>query len=409
MDTLGERIRKLRKQQKLTLEALAGNTLTKGMLSLIENNKANPSMESLSYIAERLGVDVSELLEEVSNQELREVLGQAEKLFHTEFDDLSDEFDRLIALINPYLPKLTQGYESARLLELYSRTLHFEKIDGWQTYSDRAAALYEQMNITQRRATIGIFRSMVHFPERNYKKALEILQNERSEIEQKNTFIDPMTRLDFDYTEAILLFAVGNSDEALKIMESAIEFSKDKQVFYQIDHLYRLATFHAMMTGDDEKLKYYMKKIELYGEFTDDKNSILFVNFIKVHRLTSFEKKYKTALDLLEKYDAKFQLGKVYKDFHSFEKGKALFGLHQYKSAIEEFEKVKIRDFFNHPFDLSILYEGDAYRALCYLKLGNRENALAHAKLAYDNIAPMPQSPYKDFIIATYEKIRNSQ
>ncbi len=83
IETLGERIRKLRKQQKLTLEALAGNELTKGMLSLIENNKANPSMESLSYIAERLGVEVSELLEEVSTQELREVLEQAEKLYNT--------------------------------------------------------------------------------------------------------------------------------------------------------------------------------------------------------------------------------------------------------------------------------------------------------------------------------------
>ena len=55
MDTLGLRIRQLRKEQKLTLEALAGNKLTKGMLSLIENGKAQPSMESLSYIAERLG------------------------------------------------------------------------------------------------------------------------------------------------------------------------------------------------------------------------------------------------------------------------------------------------------------------------------------------------------------------
>ena len=37
---LGERIRTLRKQRKMTLEALAGERLTKGMLSQIENNKA---------------------------------------------------------------------------------------------------------------------------------------------------------------------------------------------------------------------------------------------------------------------------------------------------------------------------------------------------------------------------------
>jgi len=34
IETLGERIRKLRKEKKLTLEVLAGDELTKGMLSL---------------------------------------------------------------------------------------------------------------------------------------------------------------------------------------------------------------------------------------------------------------------------------------------------------------------------------------------------------------------------------------
>ncbi|WP_372869850.1 helix-turn-helix domain-containing protein, partial [Planomicrobium okeanokoites] len=56
MASLGELIRKLRKERGLTLQALAGEELSKGMLSLIENNKANPSMESLAYIAEQLGV-----------------------------------------------------------------------------------------------------------------------------------------------------------------------------------------------------------------------------------------------------------------------------------------------------------------------------------------------------------------
>jgi transcriptional regulator with XRE-family HTH domain len=192
IETLGERIRKLRKQQKFTLEALAGDQLTKGMLSLIENNKANPSMESLTYIAKRLGVEVSVLLEEVSSQELREVLVQAEKLYYTEFNDLTDEHEQLITLIEPYAPKLTQGYEAARLLELYSLTLHYEKMDDWKVYLDRAALLYEQMNIIPRRASIGIFRAAVKFTERDYSGALKKLLIERSEIETQNTFIDPI-------------------------------------------------------------------------------------------------------------------------------------------------------------------------------------------------------------------------
>ncbi len=78
MNSLGTRIRNLRKERKLTLEALAGDRLTKGMLSQIENDKAKPSMESLDYIAERLGVKASELLEEIAPSTIRHLLEQVE-------------------------------------------------------------------------------------------------------------------------------------------------------------------------------------------------------------------------------------------------------------------------------------------------------------------------------------------
>ena len=296
MSTLGERIRTLRKQRKMTLEALAGDQLTKGMLSLIENNKANPSMESLSYIAERLGVEVAELLEEVSTQELREVLEKAEKLANTEFDEITDEHEQIIALIDPYIEKLTQGYEAARLLDIYSRSLQLEKKEGWQVHSDKAAQIYDQMNIIPRLASIGIFKSLVKFAEHDYESALAILLKERSDIEARNVFIDPLTRLDFDYLEAVLHYAVGDADEAIRAMNNGIKFSKERQVFYRIDHLYRLATFHAMMTGDEEAKKYYERKMELYGEFADDKDSVFFTVFTNVHYMTSYKKTYEEAL-----------------------------------------------------------------------------------------------------------------
>lgn len=84
MRTLGERIRTLRKQRKLTLESCAGEQMTKGMLSLIENNKANPSMENLNYLAKRLEVEVSELMEEVSGSELQALLDKAEQVVKSE-------------------------------------------------------------------------------------------------------------------------------------------------------------------------------------------------------------------------------------------------------------------------------------------------------------------------------------
>lgn len=51
---LGEKIRTLRKQRGITQKDLAGDKITRNMLSLIESGNASPSVSTLLYIAERL-------------------------------------------------------------------------------------------------------------------------------------------------------------------------------------------------------------------------------------------------------------------------------------------------------------------------------------------------------------------
>ncbi len=52
---LGERIRELRTRLGITQRELAGDRITRNMLSLIESGNASPSVSTLLYIAERLG------------------------------------------------------------------------------------------------------------------------------------------------------------------------------------------------------------------------------------------------------------------------------------------------------------------------------------------------------------------
>jgi transcriptional regulator with XRE-family HTH domain len=404
LTTLGERIRSLRKQRKMTLEALAGEQLTKAMLSYIENNKANPSMESLSYIAERLGVEMSQLLEEVNSQELRDVLRIVEKLFTVEFDELTDKYVKIIDLVEPYVKKLSQGYEAARLLELYSRSLYYEKKDHWKSLLEKAADIYDQLNLTSRLAAIGIFQSMVKFTGHDYDGSLATLLEERSKIEARNGLIDPLTRLDFDYWESLLHYAVGNSKEAIRVMNEGIEFSKEKQIFYRIAHLYQLAIVNAMMNEDEESLGYYEQKILQYGVFADDGDAIPFIKFVKVHYLTSYRKAYGEALELINGHHDEHGIDDSHTSYSFLEeKGKALYGLGKYKEALACFEKVSIPDFAHHPFDLSILYEKDAYAALCYFALGDETKANRSIEIAVENISGMPCNRYKDFIMKVYE------
>ncbi len=53
---LGEKIRELRQERGITQKDLAGGRITRNMLSLIENGHTSPSVSTLLYIAEKLGV-----------------------------------------------------------------------------------------------------------------------------------------------------------------------------------------------------------------------------------------------------------------------------------------------------------------------------------------------------------------
>lgn len=402
---LGDRIRKLRKQKKLTLEALAGEGLTKGMLSLIENNKAKPSMESLAYIAEGLDVEVTDLLEEISTQELRGILEKAEMLYNQKSEMAPDKYKQLLSLIEPYLKNLTQGYESARLLDIYCRSLYEEKIIGWEEFSDQAAAMYDRMNLTSNRAQISIFRSMVKFVEHEYSVALEVLVRERAEIESNHVYMDPMTRVDLDYTEAILHFAVGDYRAATDVMEKAIDFSKKHKIFYRTDDLYRLGAGQAMMRNDNENQELYLRKLKQYGEFADDLLSILIHDLIVIMSLNTEMHEYSKALEMIDQYLANPKVEDVVGSLYLIEKGKSLYGLGEFKESILYFEKVETPSTTHHPFDLSLFYVRYAYKALCHRELGEMEEANQAAQLAVENFSSLPHTPFKEFAIETYSTI----
>lgn len=60
--TLGEKIKELRVIRGMTQSELAADKVTRNMLSLIENDQANPSLETLKHIADALSISVSYLM-----------------------------------------------------------------------------------------------------------------------------------------------------------------------------------------------------------------------------------------------------------------------------------------------------------------------------------------------------------
>ena len=61
---LGEKLLKARQEAGLSQRQLCGDVITRNMLSRIEHGAARPSMDTLRYLAGRLGKTVSYFLEE---------------------------------------------------------------------------------------------------------------------------------------------------------------------------------------------------------------------------------------------------------------------------------------------------------------------------------------------------------
>lgn len=67
---IGEKIKKLRTAKLMTQSELVGNEITRNMLSRIENGSANPSLETICYIAGRLNVSPGFLLAEEGDEQI---------------------------------------------------------------------------------------------------------------------------------------------------------------------------------------------------------------------------------------------------------------------------------------------------------------------------------------------------
>lgn len=80
---LGAKLKQARLEAGLSQRQLCGEKITRNMLSLIENGAAKPSMDTLRYLAERLGRSVSYFLEEdavlLPNQKVMELARQSWK------------------------------------------------------------------------------------------------------------------------------------------------------------------------------------------------------------------------------------------------------------------------------------------------------------------------------------------
>ncbi|WP_409972711.1 helix-turn-helix domain-containing protein [Bacillus sp. Bva_UNVM-123] len=401
MNELGKRIKKLRIERGLTIVELADNRMSKSMLSMIENGRANPSMDSLKFIAHQLGCDPQYLLGNAISDEQKSLFNKLEKAFE---EHNEEEIIHLTQGI--FDQQFPISFEAARILEISGRTfINFDQKRG-KLLIERAITIYERLSLYSHCVAAKVFLVEFRAKEGKYTDALKMLQNVRKEYGEKATVFDMLVEIETNFVEMVILFGIGDYELGKRKLNQLIEISKRKMVFYKMDNIYRIAAFQALLYNNENDYTYFIKKSEQFAIFTDNDRSLAFTLLLQAHYYNQIPKDYEQALFHLDKF-ANLVKGNVGTDYYYLEKGKALIGKGQVEEALEEFVQFKMPNNINYPLELCILYTAEAYRANCLLQLGKAEEALFYAERAASQIDSLPKTPYQDFIKHTLKLVHS--
>lgn len=391
--TIGDKIKSLRTSKRLTQSDLAGDDMTKSMLSQIENGRALPSMRSLQILAARLGVDAGYFLEEEQSADLTRLVHDIEAL------SKHKNYQEVVSAVKPLMDgRLPMTVDAARLMGFYVNACYYTGTEGGEEAIRRAVEIYERFNLYVESAKVQYLAYALLFTQSRYSESLELILRVRNDYVSKKTGNDFLFEIDLHYAESVTLSALGQYDGSRRAALAAIALSREEGVYYLTDHLYRVLSSLALMSGNLEEAGMYLDKAKLFVQFTEDEQSVQLVHLAEI-RLANAERRYEEAIVLGQKYQSK---GSRYESSCFLQTGIALYHLGRDEEALAALSKVTLPDDAYHPLDRAAVFTSYAYKAKIYARQGKMEEARQQSEIANERVGKYPSSVYTQFIQATY-------
>ena len=276
---LGEKIKKLRKMRGLTQSALAGNEVTRNMLSCIENGVANPSLDTLRYLADSLSVPVSYLIsedDELMFYEKNALISQIYRAYSAK------KYTACINLINSISEKdnelnylLADSHLSLAKKDISCGSLvkAHKNLESAQEYSKRTALNTEHLEaqITMYMSiTKNVQSPLLEFESQKYLGALADSVDfeffKYLTLDFSHSFENPIYSL---HIEAKSLIKERNYNEAIKRLLNASELSKnDNYNSFIIFGIYTDLEFcYKQLYNFEKAYLYSSKRITLLENF----------------------------------------------------------------------------------------------------------------------------------------------
>lgn len=423
MTHVGENIKRIRTAKKMTITDVANEHVSRGMISLIENGKTQPSIERLQHIARQLNVDISELVETVPREEMQRILKEAIDLFN---EVGNKSVVKVAALLKPILNKDPAGYEAARMNELYGRALyHLYIVDidqynnieenNWEVFTKKAIGMYNDLQMEWRVVRCYGLLADIEANRGNYQSAIDIIEQATSRLTVMDSLETRSIYIQLESLRAFALDSLGQRHLAHEYLDDVIEFARENIILNQYYHLLNAKAWFYYDDQKPEQARKYIEECYLFTKLLKNESLTLQHEMNQIFIQEFFEKDYEKALTIakgMEKRAEKITdfpketINEFIMMTNDLE-ARVLTKLGRYEEALVLFEenRVELNERNLGPTDVATRVLSKSYEALCYLHMGDQEKAEELARYTVDKLHNLPHSSFYHFAREVLTKV----
>ena len=259
---LGERIKQIRKQKKMTQTDVATGIITKSMLSMIENGKATPSLPALQAIARRLQVTVEELMldpRDVQMRKLIETIRSRDTPYH------SDE--KVQEILRPYLVPETNSYWQGQVFHEFGDALRMSDPELGLTYFEKAEQVFQQLGRQDEQLLAQIAKVYFLFNLKRTKEAYELI--EIMDVPREIP-LAPKTYLKFQILRVLRSSMFDDHyAEAIALLREGVQYMREQDVYYHVISFQRFLGLFLYLEGEVEQSQREFDRLEQFFAFSE--------------------------------------------------------------------------------------------------------------------------------------------
>jgi len=273
--SLGEKIKRRRKQLNMTLKDLAKDRITPGQISLVESGRSNPSVDLLEYLADALNTSVEYLMESEESQ--------AEKisLYYEQVGEsciLQGDYEKGQRYIDNalyYCEKYNLEYRKAMIYFITAKSYMYKKdFPMAQKFFLSANVIFIKNNNYEQIIKTFLNLANIALELRAYHSASSYLK-QAEKVYLDNKVVDDFLMGEIHYNMARTYYDIEELDSALEYSYSAKK--RFEQIYNDEDYannLFCLAEDFNKKGDLLNAIKYSKKTLEVYKKIQYNKSIV---------------------------------------------------------------------------------------------------------------------------------------